>query len=228
VRIIGLNSTRSHDELKRPNKTDRTNEGERGHSHLVFDRLRPAPPHGSSLGGIYTPMDEPITVSFRWTAKEMLLAQQLHMRYSKQGRKLRRIFMGCGILFVLLGIVGFVQQHNFFSSALPFFLLATVFLAMPLFIRRAVLKMYSQKPDRDMLVTYEISPDRLATRSDVASSDMVWRIILRAHRVPEGFLLYPTDRMFHWLPIHGFRDSAEVERFALLAKLKAQQYDHAN
>jgi hypothetical protein len=33
--------------------------------------------------------------------------------------------------------------------------------------------------------------------------------------------------MFHWLPIHGFRDSADVERFALMAKSKAQQYDDA-
>jgi hypothetical protein len=58
-------------------------------------------------------MEKPITVSFRWTAKEMLLAQGLHMRYS-----------------------------------------------------------------------------------------------VRAHRVPEGFLLYPSERMFHWLPMHGFQEAA--------------------
>jgi hypothetical protein len=172
-------------------------------------------------------MEKPITISFRWSAKEMLLAQRLHMRYSKQGRKFRRIFIGGGVLFIILGIAGFARQQDFFASAFPFFLLATVFLAMPLFTRRAVLKMYAQKPDRDMLVTYEISTDCIATRSEVASTDMLWRTIVRAHRVPEGFLLYPTDRTFHWLPVHGFHDAADVERLAQLTQSNVQQYDHA-
>lgn len=172
-------------------------------------------------------MDNPITVSFRWSAKEMLVAQRLHMRYSKQGRKLRRIFIGGAALFVILGSTNLARQQDFFAFAFPFFLLAAVFLAMPLFRRRAVLKMYAQKPDREMLVTYEISTDRIITRSEVASSDMLWRTIVRAQRVPEGFLLYLTDRMFHWLPVHGFQGAADVERLAALTKSNVQQYDHA-
>ena len=172
-------------------------------------------------------MDKPITVSFRWSAKEMLLAQRLHMCYSKQGRMYRRIFLGGGVLFAILGIAGLARRQDFFATVFPLFLLAAVFLAMPLFRRRAVLKMYAQKPDRDMLVIYEISTDRIATRSEVVSTDMLWRTIVRAHRVPEGFLFYLTDRMFHWLPVHGFHDAADVERLAQLTKANIQQYHHA-
>ena len=118
-------------------------------------------------------------------------------------------------------------QRKFFVFSVPIFLLAAMLLAMPLFMRRAVLKMYAQKPDRDMLVTYEISTERIATRSEVASTDMLWRTIIRAHRVPEGFLLYPTDRMFHWLPIHGFHDAPDVERLAQLTMAAVQQYGQA-
>lgn len=159
----------------------------------------------------------------------MLVAQRLHMRYSKQGRKLRRVFIGAGVMFVLGGIVGLVHQpQDFFTAVVPFFVFATVLFAMPLFTRRAILKMYAQKPDRDMLVTYEISTDRIATRSEVASSDMLWRAIFRAHKVPEGFLLYPTDRTFHWLPAHGFQDPADIERLAQIAKANVKQYEHAD
>ncbi|MDB6022868.1 MAG: putative integron cassette protein [Pedosphaera sp.] len=172
-------------------------------------------------------MDKPIVVSFRWSAKEMLLAQRLHMRYSKQGRKLRRIFIGFTVMFTLIGIVGLVRHQDFLTSAFPFFLFAAFFLAMPLFTRRAVLKMYAQKPDRDMLITYEISTGHLISRSEVASTDVLWRTIIRAHRVPEGFLLYPTDRIFHWLPVHGFHDASDVERLAQITKLNVPQYDHA-
>ncbi len=171
-------------------------------------------------------MDNPITVSFQWSVKEMLLVQRLHMRYSKQGRKLRRILIGLGALFMIMGIAGLVQRKDFFASAFPFVVAAGAWLVVHLSMRRAVLKMYAQKPDRDMLITYEISADRLATRSEVASSEVLWRTIIRGHRVPQGFLLYPTDLSFHWLPVHGFHDAADVERLAQLIKLNVQQYDH--
>jgi hypothetical protein len=173
-------------------------------------------------------MDKPITVSFRWSAKEMLLAQRLHMRYSRQGRTYRRIFIGGGVLFAILGIACRARGQDYFASGFPMFLLAAVFLAMPLFARRAVLKMYAQMPERDMLVTYEISTDRIATRSEVASTDMLWRTIVQARKVPEGFLLYPTDRMFHWLPVHGFHEAADVERLAQLTKANVEQYHFAS
>jgi hypothetical protein len=170
-------------------------------------------------------MEKPITVSFRWTAKEMLLAQGLHMRYSKMGRRLRWSYMGGGGLFILLGIAGLVRQKEFFASAFPFFVFAAIFLAMPLFTRRAVLKVYAQKPDRDMLVTYEISAERIASRTEIGSSDMLWRAIVRVHRVPEGFLLYPSERMFHWLPMYGFQEAADVERLTKLTKAIVPKYD---
>jgi hypothetical protein len=149
------------------------------------------------------------------------------MRYSKQGRGFRRIFIRGGLLFLILGVFALSRGQVFFALAFPLVLLAAGFLAMPFFTRRAVLKMYAQKPDRDMVVTYEITTDRLATRSEVASTDMLWRTILRAHRVPEGFLLYPTDMMFHWLPVHGFHDAADVERLAQMIRSNVSQYDHA-
>jgi hypothetical protein len=169
-------------------------------------------------------MDKPITVAFRWSAEEMLLAQRLHMRHSRQGRKIRRLVIGGAALFLLLGIAGLAKGRDFFAAAFPFFLLAGVFLAMPLFTRRAVLKMYEQKPDRDMVVTYQISTDSIAAQSDVASSSILWRTIIRAHRTPEGFLLYPTDQVFYWLPMRGFQDSADIERLAQLAKTNAKEY----
>jgi len=157
----------------------------------------------------------------------MLLAQRLHMRHSKRGRKIRRAFIGGGALFLLLGIAGLGRGQVFFAAAFPFFLLAGAFLAVPWLTRRAVLKMYAQKPDRDLVVTYEISTDRIGTRSEVASTDMLWRTIMRAHKVPQGFLLYPTDQMFHWLPVRGFQDLADIERLAKIAKTNVKEYIEA-
>jgi len=85
--------------------------------------------------------------------------------------------------------------------------------------------MYAKKPDRDLLVTYEISEERISCKSDVASSDLTWRTILKALRTADGFLLYVGDTQLHWLPIRGFRDPVEVDRLAGLAKEKVQDYN---
>lgn len=156
----------------------------------------------------------------------MLLAQRLHMRYSIQGRKLRRTFVFAGVVFLILGVAGFVRGDGLLAVSIPLFVLAGVFFAMPLFTRRAILKMYAQKPDRDMLVTYEISSDRIANRSEVASNEALWRTIIRACSVPEGFLLYPTDRIFHWLPAHGFQDRADIDRLSRFIESNVKEYSH--
>lgn len=96
--------------------------------------------------------------------------------------------------------------------------------ALPFLMRRSVLRAYAKKPDRDLRVTYTVSKERLSCVSDVASSDMLWRTILKALRTPDGFLLYVTDLQVHWLPVHGFENTAEIERLATLAKDRIQDY----
>jgi hypothetical protein len=171
-------------------------------------------------------MESSIKVSYQWSAEEMLLAHRMHMRYSAQGRKLRRMILGVGLLCLVLGTVNLVRNGTL-ASGLPFIALAIGCLGVPFFLRRAVLKMYAKKPDRDLVITYELSADGLVCRSEIGSSDLLWRAIRRTTRTPQGFLLYPSDTMFHWLPVRGFGDAADIERFAQLAQSNSQQYDHA-
>lgn len=105
-------------------------------------------------------------------------------------------------------------------------MLGVFFACLPLLTRRAALKMYAQKADRDMTVTWEISNDRVSAKTEVARSDMTWAAFRRVLRLPEGFLLYPNDSISHWLPVNAFAGDADVERFAALAKARVGQYDY--
>jgi hypothetical protein len=78
-----------------------------------------------------------------------------------------------------------------------------------------------------MEVEWQISPDRLVAKTAVSNAETAWIMIARVLRTPDGFLLYPNDSVFHWLPAHGFRESADMERLAQIAQSKVQQYDHA-
>jgi hypothetical protein len=86
------------------------------------------------------------------------------------------------------------------------------------------LKQYAQKPDRGREVTWEISESGIRTTTASSTSDNTWALFVRAVKAREGFLLYPQGRSFYWLPLDAFRDPADAERFAQLAKSKVKDY----
>ena len=176
-------------------------------------------------------MDTPINVSYRWSADEMLLLNRLHMQSSPQGRKAQRSFRSTGVILLCLGIValcsvGLTPQKLRASLFGVGFLLgaAALLVGMPRLMRNAVLKMYAKKPDRDLVISYQLSEESLSCKSDIASSEMLWRNILKVLRTKAGFLLYVSDNQIHWLPIHGFQNAADVGRFADISRGKAPEY----
>jgi|SRR5439155_11621229 len=176
-------------------------------------------------------MEKPIQVLYRWSAAEMLLVNSIHMRYSSQARKLHRSSRSGGIIFICLGVLALCsigmtpEKWRAFAYGVTLVVAGVaVLVGVPLLMRRAVLKMYAKKPDRDSLITYELSEDRLSCKSNVASADLLWRAIQRVLRSADGFLLYVTDMQIHWLPVRGFRDRADLERFAQIAKAKVEDY----
>jgi hypothetical protein len=132
--------------------------------------------------------------------------------------------MAIGVLILLSGVVSFYQHGIGWPGFLFTVLFSALFFSMPLFARRTALKLYAQKPDRDMEVTWDISEDGIRSKTPLAASENTWAFFQKVLRAREGFLLYPNGRIFHWLPTHAFRDAGDVERFAELAKSKVREY----
>jgi len=121
-----------------------------------------------------------------------------------------------------------LQSHRYnHTIALPGLLFTlffgAFFFSIRLFTRRAVLKLYAQKPDRDMEVTWEISDDGIRAKTELMASENKWAVFQKAVKAKEGFLLYPSSSMYHWIPMRAFRDG-DAERFAELAKEKVKDY----
>jgi YcxB-like protein len=178
------------------------------------------------LGRIRTRMETPIVATYRWSKDEFLRSQRLAVRHSKQGGWLYRVTALIGGLILLSGVVNLYMRPSGWPAFLFTAAVSAFFFSMPFFARLTALKLYAQKPDRDMEVTWHISDERVTSKTELASSENSWAFFLRVLRLPEGFLLYPNDRIFHWLPLHAFCDPRDVERFAELAKAKAKEYRH--
>ena len=172
-------------------------------------------------------MDKAITANFRWSAYELLTAQGIHLRHSPNFRKVQRGRWTIAPFGILVGIVILVK-HGFQPMGLLglfFIVLSTALSAFPLIIRRMTLQHYARRPDQDMLVNWEFYPDHIVSKTEASSATLEWRMISRVLQATQGFLLYPNVRMFHWLPIHAFREPADSKAFAQLAKSKVQHYD---
>jgi hypothetical protein len=168
-------------------------------------------------------MDTPITATFKWTQQEFLLLQQIQMRHSQLGRKLRRGTLSVGLLSTVLG-AGVIAVHGFRSVGIAFLPAGIALLASPWFLRRANIKHYAQRPDRDMVVNWEFHSNCLCCKTDASSGQFSWKMILRALRTPQGFLLYINDRLFHWVPVHAFSNAEAIESFSQLIKAEVQDY----
>lgn len=161
----------------------------------------------------------------------MLLLNSIHMRHSPQYRRLRS--KTGGILITFIGVMALCsipltpQKGRALAYGLGFTLTGAAMLSglpLGLLIRRSVRKAYAKKPDKDLVMTYEFSGERLCGKSDIASFDLVWRAIRTVLRTADGFLLYVTDNQIHWLPVRAFRETDDLERFAQLAKAKVEDY----
>ncbi len=100
-------------------------------------------------------------------------------------------------------------------------------LVFPLIMRSTTVRHFSKRPDKDMDLEWQISSDRLVTKTSLSNAETSWSMIATVIRTPAGFLFYPNDQIFHWLPLHGFRDQADVERLADMAQSRVRQYSMA-
>ena len=195
---------------------------------LSFRRQRPDARQSIVVRPFRTSMSTQITASFRWSKNEFLRAQRLALRHSSAGAVvLYRLMPAIGVLILLSGIVQLYQHTTGWPGVVFTLLFSSLFFSMPFFARRTALKLYAQKPDRDMEVRWDISNDGIRSKTELASSENTWAFFQKALRVREGFLLYPGGSVFHWLPMHAFRDTADVERFAELVKSNVRDYVQA-
>ena len=139
------------------------------------------------------------------------------------GRKIRR-GMWIAPIAIVIGVVTLLRP-GFQPMGLVFVVVGTALLMSPFFVRRLTIKHYARRPDRDMLVSWEFYPDHILSRTEASSSRLEWRMISRVMETPQGFLLYPNDKMFHWLPIHAFHVAEDKEAFVRLAKARVQTYE---
>ena len=167
-------------------------------------------------------MEHPIIVRFRWSADDLYQGYCYHQR---QGcRRVIRAMANATIytLAVISGLGG-IYAYRTGDSWIVCFLFALFGLfwwSRSFWHRRLVWRQFAKRPDKDLDIEWEIGPDRILVRSPIGNSDLSWKAFAKVVRTPSGIMFYPIDRIFHYLPRHGFASDAEFEQVMELAKSK--------
>jgi len=157
----------------------------------------------------------------------MLLANRHVMKQIKTTRRAFLTIRVLGLIFLICGVTSFVAGHTNLAGFIYSVVLGIVCNVLPFLPRLMLRRKFRNMPNRDKLVTWEVTSDHLTAKTDLSTTDMLWDALVKVVRLRDGFLVSGNPGIFQWLPNHGFQDPADVERFAELAKSKVRQYNHA-
>ena len=141
-----------------------------------------------------------IEASFLWTDEQAVIANRYHQRYTCR-RPFRIAANGIAILAITGGVF---RLSRFGLSLLPVGLIVGGLYWI--FLRRydmawTVKRRFNKRPDKDKQVKWHFSPEGVDFETENLGSGRVkWDAFTKAVKTPVGYLLYPNDQMYHWLP----------------------------
>jgi len=161
-------------------------------------------------------MPETCKAKYRWTREQLTIAMRHH-----QATKLRRgvVLMMKIFSIVLLFLIGVVLLAWIMlpsTSAPPWALLLLVIFCFYLLMFDRVNawswgRRFGKRPDADMEVEWEFSDKEIKTQTALGAATLQWKGFLRVVEASDGFLFYPLEQLFHWMPFSAFESAECVE-----------------
>ena len=168
-------------------------------------------------------MPTSITARYQWTLDEFLKAYKYHHRH-----RLRRGFRWTANA-IAVGIVGLSSWSLLFVQfSVPSSLLIVAGLYW-LFIRGIekrwwLTRKFKKRPDRDAEIHWTFTDADIHSRSSKGEGRLEWTALVKWLETPEGFLMYPNEDLFIWLPYFSFENEKDVNS---LVKLAHSRVPHA-
>ena len=174
-------------------------------------------------------MESPVTVKFRWSADDLYQGCCNHWR--QDCRRVIRALMSATIYTIAaLSAVGGIVAYRAGDSwtaclILPFLgLCGLCWWFRSSWHRRLVWRQFAKRPDKDIEVEWQLSPDKVVMRSCRGYSEIDWQSFIKVVRAPSGLMLYSLENMFNYLPRRGFASDSEFEQATALAKSKVPKF----
>jgi hypothetical protein len=169
-------------------------------------------------------MDHEITASFVWTAEELIKAQENHWRVQCRP-SFRIILVLFSMLMIIAGVGGYLKDG--LSASSIFLTLGGLYFV---FIRKyearwMARRRFKKRPDKDAQVVVVLQDENLHTKTADSESKQNWNQISKVRKARNGFLLYPNDSLYCFLPSSAFR--SEIDRLSAENLFRSKVKDFA-
>jgi hypothetical protein len=163
----------------------------------------------------------PIRARFLWTFREYLDSSETYGR--TQCRPVLRVAVGI-VCVVMIG-VGFMGLASNEPWALPKALAMIAVGSYLLFFRRhdvrwTLGRQFRRRPDRDTEVVFLLSEESVSNASSVGEGNTPWSAFVKVRKGDRGYLLFPIDSIYYWLPFHAFGSVDDLVRADELIRRK--------
>ena len=136
--------------------------------------------------------------------------------------KLRRVLLlmkvFSAVLLAFIGVVLLAWLLLPSTSAPPFWalLLLIVFCIYLLMIDRINAwnssRGYDKRPDANVEIEWQFSREEIKLQTELGEATAHWKSFLRVVEASDGFLFYPLQNLFHWLPFSAFESADCLEK----------------
>jgi hypothetical protein len=168
-------------------------------------------------------MAEPVRIAFQWTADDLMLARRSHWRYICRPayRRSVHLFLAfiAGLSIYSLSVAG--------PSPVPIVflvLLLYIYIGRPYERRWHIRRVFAKRPDKNADLEWLISSDKLCFKGPRSKAEFLWTAFTKVIQTQDGFLFYPIDEIFHFLPKRGFQNDTDVQRLTQLAQEHASKF----
>ena len=163
-----------------------------------------------------------ITAAYTWTAEELIAACENAARAN-----CRRLYRMGLVFMALMGIVCgwccyLLEGWSILTVLLP---LGGLYVLLWKFVKRFILRrQFKRRPDKNAEIVWTLRNDDLHMKSSDTDGQTNWSQIARARKARNGFLLYPNEAVFHWLPCHAFSNEIQREAAETLLREKVKDF----
>ncbi len=189
--------------------------------------------HG--VQGVVMPDRPVVTASYRWTLSEFLDAHSMHNDLFVKPKMKVLGFIDIRVFAVFVGCISITRLAIDISEGVVFaafhlllsflIVLAGLLLALPWLQKRALKRHFQQRPDRHKVVQYRIDSEGVtSTMEGIATGTNRWAAYAKIVRTSKGYLFYPNERIFYWLPNHAFANDDDADVLANMARQYALKY----
>ena len=151
-----------------------------------------------------------VSGKYTFSVDELLIANA-HASKELARRGLLKLIVPLGICMLLVAVFLLDARDAHIRIGLGMIGIYLLLFRLPLIARLMVRRQFSKRSDQNIEIIFEASDEGMTWTTDLSHSSFQWDLVSKARRYKDGYLIFSTPAIFHWIPNHALASRIEIE-----------------